>query len=50
MDSLSRLTKVSILVPAGKDVYKTVSFYEKLGFKLIHQEKELPRMAVVQRV
>ncbi|MDJ0727494.1 MAG: hypothetical protein QNJ38_20525 [Prochloraceae cyanobacterium] len=49
MDSLTRFTQISILLPAGKDVLKTVSFYEKLGFKLTRQEKEPPRMAVVQR-
>jgi len=49
MDSLTRFTEISILLPAGKDVLKTVSFYEKLGFKLIHREKEPPRMAVVQK-
>ncbi|MGF1486242.1 MAG: hypothetical protein ACFBSE_03920 [Prochloraceae cyanobacterium] len=49
MEGLTGFQKISILVPAGKDVYKTVSFYEKLGFKLIHKEKEPPRMAVVKR-
>ena len=49
MDNSAKFTKISLLVPAGNDVQKTVSFYEKLGFKVIHQEKEPPRMVVVKR-
>ncbi|MDJ0716178.1 MAG: VOC family protein [Prochloraceae cyanobacterium] len=46
---MTKFTKISLLVPAGENVRETVSFYEKLGFKVIHTEKEPPRLAVVQR-
>ncbi|MDJ0718419.1 MAG: VOC family protein [Prochloraceae cyanobacterium] len=49
MNNLTKFTQISFLIPAGSDVQKTVSFYEKLGFQVTHKEKDPPRMAVLER-
>ena len=44
------LSSISPLIPGGKNLEKTVVFYEqKLGFKRIHQEGNPIYMAIVQR-
>jgi catechol 2,3-dioxygenase-like lactoylglutathione lyase family enzyme len=43
------LGSISPLIPAGADVETTITFYEKLGFQVIHKEGQPARMAIVQR-
>ncbi|MBW4614343.1 MAG: VOC family protein [Desmonostoc vinosum HA7617-LM4] len=43
------LKNISPLIPAGGDMEKSITFYEKLGFKKIHQEGNPVTMAIVKR-
>ncbi len=47
--NLPLLKSLSPLIPAGKDVEKSIEFYEKLGFTTTHTEGKPLRMAVVER-
>lgn len=50
MDNNSpKLKNLSPLIPAGKDVEKSIEFYEKLGFTTTHTEGKPLKMAVVER-
>ncbi len=50
MNQTPKLGKISPLIPGGKDLEKTLSFYEqKLGFTTIHREGEPMRMAIIHR-
>lgn len=50
MNKTPRLGNISPLIPAGRDLEKTLSFYEqKLGFSVFHKEGNPTRMAIVRR-
>ncbi len=50
MDNNSpKLKNLSPLIPAGKDVEKSIEFYEKLGFMTTHTEGKPLKMAIVER-
>ena len=48
-NNLPKLKNLSPLIPAGKDVQKSIEFYEKLGFTTTHTEGKPLKMAIVQR-
>lgn len=50
MDNNSpKLKNLSPLIPAGKDVEKSIEFYETLGFTTTHTEGKPLKMAIVER-
>ena len=50
MSQTVSLNSINPLIPGGKDLEKTVVFYEQqLGFKRIHQEGDPIYMAIVER-
>ena len=49
MDNSPKLKNLSPLIPAGKDVEKSIAFYEKLGFTTTHTEGKPLKMAIVER-
>ncbi len=50
MDNNSpKLKNLSPLIPAGKDVEKSIEFYEKLDFTTTHTEGKPLKMAIVER-
>jgi catechol 2,3-dioxygenase-like lactoylglutathione lyase family enzyme len=47
---MARLRRVCPFIPAGENVAETIRFYQqKLGFKLVWQDSDLPELALVSR-